>query len=126
MDNDLKKGVEFIKQVKNSEAIVFLKKALATNPNEAEVHRHLGLAYNNIGNSEKTLFHWKQAVKLDPTHHQTLWNLGNLYDMNESYSKAFDLYTKASNAAKTVGDEVKVIRYKEWAMRTKGKIKKNL
>ena len=123
MDENLKKGIELIKQVENSEAIIYLEKALASNSNEAEIHRHLGLAYNNIGNSEKTLFHWKQAVTLDPTHHQTLWSLGNLYESNQDYKMAFDLYSRATHNAKTVGDITKAKRYEEWAKKVKKEYK---
>ncbi len=123
MDNDLKKGIELIKQVENSEAIIFLEKALVTNPNEPEIHRNLGLAYNNIGNSEKTFFHWNEAVTLDPTHHQTLWSLGNLYEMNDDNKMAFNLYSRAAHNAKIVGDIAKATRYEEWAKKVKKEVK---
>jgi Flp pilus assembly protein TadD len=119
MESNLKRGIELIRKVENAEAILFFEKALETSPKDPEIHRHLGLAFFNLGNAEKALFHWKQAVELDSTHHQTLWNLGNLYEMKRRYELAFDLYSRAALEAETAGDSKKAIRYVEWAKKVK-------
>ena len=121
MDNNLKKGIELIKQVENLEAIKYLERALETDSVNAEIHRHLGLAFNNLGDVEKAQFHWKKAVDLDSNHHQTLWSLGNLYEAKGNYGQAFDLYSRAARAADAAGDNRKARRYEEWVKIAKKK-----
>jgi len=121
MDNNLKKGIELIKQVENLEAIKYLERALETDSVNAEIHRHLGLAFNNLGDVEKAQFHWKKAVDLDSNHHQTLWSLGNLYEGKGNYDQAFELYSRAVRAADAAGDNRKARRYEEWVKIAKKK-----
>ena len=121
MDENLKKGIELIKQVENLEAIKYLEKALETDSVNAEIHRHLGLAFNNLGDVEKAQFHWKKAVDLDSNHHQTLWSLGNLYEGKGNYDQAFELYSRAVRAADAAGDNRKARRYEEWVKIAKKK-----
>ncbi len=123
MDSNLKRGIELIKQVENQEAIFYFEKALETNPEDPEIHRHIGLAFFNLGNLDKALYHWKRAVQFDSSHHQTLWNLGNLYEIKQKYDLAFYLYSRAAHEAKKAGDSKKAIRYEEWAKKVKKVIK---
>ncbi|MFX0086153.1 MAG: tetratricopeptide repeat protein [Candidatus Hodarchaeota archaeon] len=123
MDLNLKRGIELIKQVENEEAILCFEKALEFKPEDPEIHRHIGLAFFNLGNLEKALYHWRQAVEFDSSHHQTLWNLGNLYEIKQKYELAFELYSRAAHEAETAGDSKKAIRYEEWAKKVKKVIK---
>ncbi|MFX1283983.1 MAG: tetratricopeptide repeat protein [Promethearchaeota archaeon] len=121
MDTNLKRGVELIKQVDNSTAIVFLLKALKKDPSNPEIFRHLGLAYFNLGNFDEALLHWKKAIELDPTHHQTIWSLGNLHEIEHRYDEAYQCYSQAAEIAKQGSYPKKAERYREWAARIKRK-----
>ncbi|UCE12684.1 MAG: tetratricopeptide repeat protein [Candidatus Heimdallarchaeota archaeon] len=119
MNKNLKKGIELIKQVENSAAISYLKKALESDPQNPEIYRHLGLASFNLGQYEKALSYWTKAVELAPTNHQTLWNLGNLHEMEKRFDKAFEAYQQAATVAEKSSDLKKAKRYKEWAAKVK-------
>lgn len=119
MDRNLEKGIELIRQVENSAAIPFLENALNKNPQNPEIFHHLGLAYFNLGNYEEALVSWKKAIELDPTHHQTYWNLGHLHEIEQRYSDAFEAYNQAAVLAEKVSDSKKAKRYQEWAARVK-------
>lgn len=121
MDSDLEKGIELIRQVENTAAIPFLERALNKQPQNPEILRHLGLAYFNLGNYTDALLNWEKAIELDPTHHQTFWNVGHLHEIEERYSDAFKAYSQAAVLAEKTSDSKKANRYKEWAIRVKNK-----
>ena len=121
MNKNLEKGIELIKQVENSAAITFLKKALKKDLQNPEIFRHLGLAYFNLGDYEEALILWKKAIELDPKHHQTLWNLGNLHEIEQRNGEAFKAYNQAAAVAKESSNPEKAKRYREWAARVKKK-----
>ncbi|MFX0211085.1 MAG: tetratricopeptide repeat protein, partial [Candidatus Hodarchaeota archaeon] len=113
MDIDLKKGIELIKQVDNTAAVSFLLKALKKDPLNPEIFRHLGLAFFNLGNFEEALINWKKAIELDPTHHQTIWSLGNLHEIEHRNDEAFQYYIQAAEVAKEGSHPKKAERYRE-------------
>ncbi|MHA2244122.1 MAG: tetratricopeptide repeat protein [Candidatus Hodarchaeales archaeon] len=119
MNKNLEKGIVLIKQVENSAAIPFLKKALEKDHQNPEISRHLGLAYFNLGDYVEALVFWKKAIELDPNHHQTLWNLGNLHEIEQRNDEAFKAYNQAAAVAKESSNPEKATRYREWAARVK-------
>jgi Flp pilus assembly protein TadD len=118
MASKLRKGIELIKQVENEKAIIVLEEALELNSKNPEIHRHLAIALSNIGNHEKSINHFKKALDLDPLHHQTWWNLGYIYEMNEDYLEARKAYQEAAKVAEQINPE-KAKRYQEWSARVK-------
>jgi Flp pilus assembly protein TadD len=118
MDKDLRKGIELIKQVENESAITFLTKALRNNPNNPEIHRHLGIAFSNLGDQKNAISHFQKALDIDPTHHQTWWNLGNIYEIKMQYNEARKAYQEAADNAVSLDPE-KAKRYQEWVQRIK-------
>lgn len=121
MNTNLEKGIELIRQVENSAAITFLKRELEKDPQNPEIFRHLGLAFFNLGDYGEALILWKKAIELDPTHHQTLWNLGNLHEIEHRNDEAFKAYNQAADVAKESSNPAKAKRYREWAARVKKK-----
>jgi tetratricopeptide (TPR) repeat protein len=113
-------GIRFLKSVENEKAVEAFKKALKENPDDIEVLRHIGLAFFNIGDYSKALKHWKRCVQLDPKHHQTWWNLGQLNEILNDYEEAFRNYNQAATTAYDSPGKAK--RYKEWAKRVSKKI----
>jgi len=121
MDIDLERGINLIKQADNAAAVSFLLKELKKDPLNPEVFRHLGLAYFNLGNFKEALINWKKAIELDPTHHQTIWNLGNLHEIEQRNNEAFQYYSQAAEIAEEESNPKKAERYREWAKRVKRK-----
>ena len=121
MDKNLEKGKKLIQEVDNEAAVSFLKKALKNEPENAEIYRLLGLAFFNLGQYDEALSHWTKSIKLDPSHHQTLWNIGNLHEIEQRFNDAFKAYNKAAIVAEEESNLVKAKRYSEWAKRVKTK-----
>ena len=59
-----------------SEAIDALKEAIRLDPNEAEYHYKLALAWNETGRTDNTVSSLVKAVQLNPRHSRAWYNLG--------------------------------------------------
>ncbi len=121
MDENLEKGIKLIQEVENEAAVPFLRKALKNEPKNPEIFRLLGLAYFNLGQYNEALSHWTKSIKLDPSHHQTLWNIGNLHEIEQRFDDAFKAYNQAAVVAEEESNLEKAKRYAEWAKRVKTK-----
>ncbi len=109
----LSKGIQLIRDVENEKAIKYFLEVLKEEPMNAEASRHLGLAFFNLGNYSEAKTHWKRCVELEPFHHQTWWNLGQLNDVLGDFESACEAYEKAALSAEQDFPE-KAIRYREW------------
>lgn len=107
------KGIKLLRIVENEKAIQSFEKALQEDPENVEVHRHIGLAFFNIGDYKKALNHWNKCLQLDPSHHQTWWNLGQLNEILKNFEDAFHNYRQAAATAHESPEKTK--RYEEWA-----------
>ncbi|MFW9853622.1 MAG: tetratricopeptide repeat protein [Candidatus Thorarchaeota archaeon] len=112
---------EYIADVENEKAIALLEEALDTFTHNPELHRMAGLVYSNLGDHSKAIEHFKKALTLEPSHHQTWWNLGNVYEMKGQFKDAKHAYDQAAEVALSE-DPVKAERYREWSR----KVPKNL
>ncbi len=122
MKDQLQHGIKLLRQVENKKAIDIFKNIIKTDSDNPEVYRHLGLAYFNIGRYSEALESWNRCLDLDPTHHQTWWNLGQLHELLDDPKNAYHAYNKAESMAKD--QPVKAARYHEWAKKTKSNLKK--
>ncbi|MHA2054425.1 MAG: tetratricopeptide repeat protein [Candidatus Hodarchaeales archaeon] len=111
-----------LKQVENEKAIECFLQILQKDPNNSEIHQHLGLAYSNLGNYEDALESWKMCVSINPDNHQTWWNLGQIYEILGNGLDAAEAYDKAAETA--IDNPKKVLRYKEWAKNIRKKTDK--
>ena len=97
--------------VRLQEAVEFVEKALALEPNNGAYLDSLGWAFfklNDVGQAEKYLLKAVAIVKNDPTIHD---HLGELYYKNGDYVKALDCWNK-SVATGTEPEEVQRVREK--------------
>lgn len=62
----LTKGEIYRRMGLTSTAIVQLEEALRVNPASKDIHVSLGYAYQEYSDNEKALFHFQQALELDP------------------------------------------------------------
>jgi len=90
-----KKGSEAYKAKNYDEAIKCLTKAIAINPNCAEVHYNLGLAYRGKGMLDKAISEYKKAIAIEPNIVVVHYNLGNAYHRKGMLDKAISEYKKA-------------------------------
>ena len=92
-------------------ALAYYLKALKFDPESAETHNNLGLMLLNSGNIEKALFHFDQAVSLQPDKGYYIANLGFVqfklekFDIaQKSLNKALQLDSTLYAAHETLGD----------------------
>jgi len=64
---------------RHKEAIEFFKRAIALNPDYAEAHYSLGMAFANSGNHKLAVESLKRAVSFQPEWADAHYNLGILY-----------------------------------------------
>ncbi|MGH7828792.1 MAG: tetratricopeptide repeat protein [Candidatus Binatia bacterium] len=60
-------------------AVGHLIKAAKETPNDADVHNLLGYSYRHQGQFEKSMEHYRLALKLDPNHRGAHEYIGELY-----------------------------------------------
>lgn len=69
--------------------------SLMLNPDDAEAHNNLGIAYDKRGMTEKALEHFNAALRLQPYRAEIYNNLGNAYDVLGLRDKAIECYESA-------------------------------
>jgi len=106
-------GIQLIRDVENEKAIKIFQEILKDDPLNTDAHRHLGLAHFNLGNHSKAKTHWKRCVELEAFHHQTWWNLGQVYEVLGDFKKASQAYEEAALVSEQNSPE-KSSRYREW------------
>ena len=120
----LQKAIECIREVENEKAVKMLQDVLKENTDNAEVYRLLGLAYFNLGKYTEAKFHWEKCVDLESSHHQTWWNLGQLYDVIRDFKKAHFAYCQAADLTEKDLPK-KAANYREWAKKAQNNLKQN-
>lgn len=113
----VEKAIQLIREVENEKAIKYLQDILKEDTQNAEVFRILGLAHFNLGNHAEAKTHWRKCVELEPLHHQTWWNLGQVYEVLGNFENANEAYEKAALSSEQDFPE-KAIRYRKWVKKT--------
>ncbi|MEY4936746.1 MAG: hypothetical protein RIS64_3105 [Bacteroidota bacterium] len=88
---------QYFGQVKQDgkKCIEFLEKALASQPNDFETIRLLGVAHGNFGNHQKAFEYFQRAVELQPNNAQAIYDLGSAFGNIGNILKANELHQKA-------------------------------
>ena len=80
------------------------KKAVALMPSDATSHMLLSLTLHFAGRFEESIYHIKEAMRLDPYYPTShLYILGNSYCMARNYEKAITVLEKAMERSKKEG-----------------------
>ena len=79
------------------EAIVFLKKALQSNPNAEKVHNSLAASYYQLNKKDEALFHIERIAQLKPHDFSIHYTLGGIYESEGKERNAISEYERASN-----------------------------
>jgi tetratricopeptide (TPR) repeat protein len=61
------------------EAVVYIERALAEMPNDAQAHSNLGLALKDLNRPEEAARHFHESLKLEPNNPRVYNNLGSIY-----------------------------------------------
>ncbi len=77
------------------EAIGSYTQALRINPDDADAHTNLGIAYGNLGMYNKAIGSYTQAIGINPDDAKAHYNLGVTYGNLDMYNKAIGSYTQA-------------------------------
>jgi rhomboid protease GluP len=86
----LLRGQQAIEREAWDQAAAELEQALAGDPTlgDTSIYFYLGLAYNYLEQPEKAAEAYESALKLEPSHSPTLWNLGLTFLDLERYTQA--------------------------------------
>jgi len=87
-DPDFERAKKEIKARNWDAAIELLKKALARDPKNAEIHNQLGFAERNRGDLDAAFNHYERALALDPKHRGAHEYLGEAYLKAGNLAKA--------------------------------------
>ena len=92
------------------EAVAALEKAVQLNPERADLHNQLGIAYRSAGDFAKAKASYERSIALDAKHADATLNLGILYDLYLwDGARALELYDRYLQLSP--GDE----QVKRWA-----------
>ena len=85
--------VEVLRKVnKSEEAIEIGKRAVKANPNKANAHSNLGLAFYDCEDLIEAEASQRRAIALNPDYDHALNNLGSIAFDNEEYDEAIKYY----------------------------------
>ena len=84
----LAKAEKKVKAEKYADAIPLLEKALKANPKNADALNYLGYSNRKLGNTDKALAYYQQALAVDPKHRGANEYLGELYLEMKDLAKA--------------------------------------
>jgi tetratricopeptide (TPR) repeat protein len=83
-----------------------LKLALENEPDNKQLHFSLGVVYDNLGDSEKAIKAYEDAIAIDSDYFDAIYNLGALY---------FNKGVEMNNAANDITDNKKYAEAREEA-----------
>ena len=78
-NSNIIKGKAALQEESWSTAINLFEKALAGQPDSADIHNFLGYAHRKSGDIDKALEHYEMALDINPDHKSTLEYLGEAY-----------------------------------------------
>ena len=71
------------------------REEVRNNPDDANAHYNLGIAYYNTGKHKEAIESYKQAIRLDPDFAMAHYNLGTTYNNTGKYQKAIESHKHA-------------------------------
>ena len=95
MINQCEGGMSLAKDPDVEKKEAACKQAIKSNPDDAEAHYKLGIAYYESGKHKETVKAFKQAIRIDPDYIDAHYNLGVIYDNLGMYEEAIEAYKQA-------------------------------
>ena len=103
MDNQkLQIAFNFLRQGQAQQGMNLLQEELSNNPNDWNIHYHIGLAWRQIGNMDKAISSYKRAIQLCPESENDMnfYGLGIAYQLQGDFDNSLDSLKKAYNLNK--------------------------
>lgn len=95
------------------DATYLLSRLSVQNPNSANIVAYAALAYSKVKNYEQAAILFERASTLDPTNIDYKYNLAVIYDKNEQYDKAIDVYSEVIRKTSSTSQSVPVAMIKK-------------
>jgi len=71
------------------------ERALSVDADNFMAHNNLGMELGRLGKNQEALYHYQEAVRLNPTYPEALNNLGTAKAKNKNFKEAIPLFMKA-------------------------------
>lgn len=84
-------GLRLLKAGQLDEAIEVLGALVQTMPDDAQLHTYLGVAYNQKGDRLRTINHFEESLRIEPTA-RSYYNLGQVYESVNRVDEAVRQY----------------------------------
>ena len=85
---DYEAGKKAVEAHNYKAALDSFNRALAKEPNSADIHNYLGYSYRKSGNLDMAFKHYNEALKIDPKHRPAHEYIGEAYLMVNDLPKA--------------------------------------
>jgi len=89
-------GTKLMLEKKYQKAILFLKEAIALNPEFSEAYYNLGLSYERLGEYKDAIKYLNEALKLSPDDANAYYVLGYVYYQKKKYKQAVKAFEHAA------------------------------
>jgi tetratricopeptide (TPR) repeat protein len=89
------KGIQFLSESRQRNAIGAFDKAIRLNPRSAEAYQGRGMAHNETGQNERALKDYDAALALNPQYAEAYFNRGNVYSDLGQHERALKDYDEA-------------------------------
>ena len=94
--SSLQQGEQLFLENKPREALPHLEKALYENPQEEKIYLYLGIVYEQIGDTEKSIQILKRGLNVSEGHKDLFYyNLGNNHFHRQEFTVAEQMYSNA-------------------------------
>jgi tetratricopeptide (TPR) repeat protein len=119
-------GSLYIQRNQFEQAVLYLEKAQAAKPQDAEAHNNLGVALYKLGKSDDAIACYQQAIKIKPDYRDALNNLGNIfYERGQSFhaqEKTSEAILNYEQALRYTPDNLDILTRLAELQRNAGKI----
>ena len=92
-------GKILIDQGRGDEAIPTLLRGVERFPRSVKLHEYLGIAFGQVGDTERALSHFRQALQLDPDDASLYTNIGVVYSWRGDQRQAAEYFERSISLA---------------------------
>lgn len=110
INENFRNGSMLVEYEMYEDAIVYLKKADAETPNNADINNLLGYTHRKLEKFEQANHYYQRALAIDPKHRGALEYLGQLYVDTGQLSKAHQQLAKLDSVCRGRCDEYKSLK----------------
>lgn len=86
------------------EALAYLERAVQIGPGRAQCHYNLAVTCQQLGFKDLAVLSYRDCLRLQPAHADALWNLGDLYRLDEQFAEAVACFRALLDMNRTYPD----------------------